>query len=65
MLDLSLTFHDFLDFHFKCDDFTDVALIWIIEVTLDTMNGEISVRHGSYIVVLQEDHLISVLNDGA
>ena len=59
-----LTFHDLLDFHLECDNLPNSRLIGVIEVTFESVNGKITVLDSSDIVVLQEDHLVGVLNYG-
>ncbi len=45
----------------------DLARLWLINVivALDAVDAQVSLLNDSHVIVLQEDHLVGVLDDGA
>lgn len=60
-----LTLHDLLNLHFERGDFSALQLVAFILISVDTMDREHSIAHGRHVIVLEEDHLVGVLDDGA
>ena len=58
------TFHDLLYLHLQGDDLADRRLVGVVEVPFETVDRQGSVHHRRNVIVLQENHLVRVLNDG-
>ena len=59
------TLHNLLYLHLEGDDLSDGGLVGVVEVSLESVDGQGAVHDGSHVIILQEYHLVRVLDDRA
>lgn len=58
------TLHDLLDFHLESGDLSALGFVALVLTASDAVDGQSTVSDRSNVIILHEDHLVGVLDDG-